>query len=98
MAKVIGRKKVYKNQYKADCPYCGAIIIFDEDEVRDAMQYNEYAFSTGVCPICQKNVSFNKHRTKINAEGFRECGDFCNHFKNGECTYEGTDWRECPLS
>ena len=99
MAKVIGRKYPIKKHYKATCEKCGAIIVFDEDEVKDDYQYNEYCSTTGICPLCGDKVSFNKNSARITkSERSKLCGDFCNHYKNGECTYYGTDWRECPLS
>lgn len=64
MAKIIGYKKIAKKQYQSTCQYCGAVIVFDEDEVKDDYQYNEYCFSSGTCPNCQKSVSFDKRKSK----------------------------------
>lgn len=66
MAKIIGYKPTAKKQYKAICEKCGAIIVFDEEEVKDNYQYNEYCFSSGTCPNCKASVSFDKHRSKYN--------------------------------
>lgn len=62
MAEVIGHKKINKRQYKATCDNCGAIVVFDDDEIKDNYQYNEYCFSTGKCPECENSISFNKYR------------------------------------
>ena len=92
MAKIIGRKKV-KKQYKAICKHCGAIIVFDEHELCGYSGIQRL----GHCPLCHNLVYFDEDDIYDDG-GPRECGNFCNHFKNGKCTYEGTDWRECPLS
>lgn len=65
MAKVIGHKKNVKKCYKSTCKYCRAVIIFDEDEVREATQYNEYCFSYAACPECGKNVTFDKYKDRF---------------------------------
>lgn len=65
MAKIIGYNPHIKKQYKATCQKCGAIIIFDEDEVKDNYQYNEYCFSFAPCPNCKENVSFDKNKSRI---------------------------------
>lgn len=99
MAKIIGYKKTFKKHYKSTCDSCGAIIVFDENEIKDNYQYNEYCFSSGTCPNCGAKVSFDKHHSKAKDEDIKKaCVDLCNHFKNGKCTYCGTDWRECPIS
>lgn len=63
MAKIIGYKNLKK--YKAICVNCGAIVVFDEDEVKDDYQYNEYCFSVGVCPACNEGITFNKNTAQI---------------------------------
>lgn len=64
MAKIIGYEKNYKKQYKATCKNCGAIVVFDENELRDSYQYNEYCFSSGKCPSCGSSVSLDKKHSK----------------------------------
>lgn len=63
MAEIIGYdKKVFK-RYKGICPQCGAIIIFDENELSDEYQYNEYCYSKGTCPGCgYAGVSLDKNK------------------------------------
>ena len=78
MAKVIGHTDIKENRYKATCSHCGAVIIFEEDEVREDTQYNEYCFSYAPCPECGKNVTFDKRKDKV-----KGCPDSCNHQKNG---------------
>lgn len=68
MAEVIGFEKIYKTRYKVTCGKCGAIILFDEKEVRNEYQYNEYAFSTAECPNCGERLSFDKHKVKTTKE------------------------------
>lgn len=62
MAKVIEFKKLFKKNYKVTCGKCGAIILFEENEIHDNFQYNEYCFSTAVCPNCSDKISFDKHK------------------------------------
>lgn len=62
MAKIIGYDKKILKKYKAICPHCGAIIIFDENEVSTQYQYNEYAYSVGKCPGCENKVSFDREK------------------------------------
>lgn len=97
MAKIIGYKKIFKPQYKVCCNNCGAIIIFDKDEVSDDYQYNEYCYTKGICPECGKSIYFDKNKLIITEETQkRKCGNFCHYYKGNKCTYKGTDWRECP--
>lgn len=93
MAKVIGHKQIVKKRYKATCEHCGAVILFEDEETKEEMQYNEYCFSTGQCPECGNKVHFNKYKARV-----KGCPESCDHQKNGQCTYKGTDWRECPIS
>lgn len=68
MAKVIGFDELIKFKYKATCKNCGAIILFEEEDLKDDFQYNQYCFSRGVCPNCKERVSFNKFEHKYMSE------------------------------
>lgn len=68
MGKIIGFEKLYKTQYKATCKNCGAIILFDENEIKDEYQYNDYCFSSAKCPSCNSTVSFNKNENAYKEE------------------------------
>lgn len=70
MAKIVGYKKVFKKQYQATCQVCGAIIVFDEDELKDEHQYNEYVFSVGECPNCGTRVYFDKRKVQTTSASF----------------------------
>lgn len=77
MATIIGRHYHIKKHYKATCEKCGAIIVFDESEIKDDYQYNEYCFSTGVCPSCHWAVPFDKKSAIItDANRATLCSDF----------------------
>ena len=52
MAKIIGYKKQENIQYQGICDMCGAIIVFDEDELKWSS-----VLSSGICPNCN-NVVF----------------------------------------
>lgn len=64
MATIIGYTNIKK--YKAVCAHCGAIVVFDEDEIKDDYQYNEYCFSVGVCPGCHEKITFDKETSETN--------------------------------
>lgn len=62
MAEIIGYDKKVIRKYKGICPKCGAIIIFEENELSDQFQYNEYCYSKGTCPGCgYQGVSLDKN-------------------------------------
>lgn len=63
MAEIIGYDKRVIKRFRAICPKCGAIIIFDSDEIQDRYQYNDYVYSKGICPGCgYDGVSLDKHK------------------------------------
>lgn len=65
MAEIIGYDKKVFTKYKGICPKCGAIIIFDEKELSDQYQYNDYCYSKGTCPGCgYDGVSLDKTKDK----------------------------------
>lgn len=65
MAEIIGYDKKIIKKYKGVCPKCGAIIIFNENEIHNQYQYNEYAYSTGTCPGCgYDGVTLDKYKDK----------------------------------
>lgn len=92
MAKILGFAKTIKHKYRVGCKHCGALILFDEQEITHD-NYCDEPFSNAICPNCKEIISFNRSKAEV-----KECGDFCNHYKQNRCTYYGTDWRECPLS
>lgn len=68
MAKILGHKEIKKKQYYDTCEKCGAIVVFDESEIKDEYQYNEYCFSHGTCPECGEKVYFNKYHSRYKGE------------------------------
>lgn len=70
MAQIIGYNKVLSKKYKGHCPKCGAIIVFDEDELHDKYQENypnfqhkDHHYSEGTCPGCGfSDVRVNKNK------------------------------------
>lgn len=103
MAEIIGYdKKVFK-KYKGVCPHCGAIIIFEEKELSDQYQYNEYAFSKGTCPGCgYTGVSLDKNKDQYNfTEDFYGWPNITNCPKNckkcqARCLYRKEQFQDEP--
>ena len=63
MAEIIGYDKKVIKKYKGICPKCGAIIIFESDEIHHEYQYNDYVYSKGKCPGCgYDGVSLDKNK------------------------------------
>lgn len=62
MAKVIGHNKLW---YKAICAQCKAIILFEDNELKnhtriDNLNEQVYDHSTCICPECGNELSFSK--------------------------------------
>lgn len=69
MAKIIGYDKKVIKKYKGICPKCGAIILFEQKELSDQYQYNEYCYSKGTCPGCGYNgVSLDKNKDTFESD------------------------------
>lgn len=61
MARIIGYNiNTSQMFYKAVCPHCGAIVLFEERDLIDDVWMNEYNGTFGHCPGCGKKITVKK--------------------------------------
>lgn len=100
MARIIGY--VNKKKYKTICSKCGAIVVFEEDELtRNGSDGNFYSIGRGRCPGCESEVVVDLLYDvyEESKEPFQEwpkisnCIGDCEHC-SGRCLYRRNPFQE----
>ena len=103
MAKIIGYDKSVLTRYMKTCKKCGAIIVFEKDDVVEA-EYNEQGVKCrkvyGTCPNCSSIVDIDLENDKYieqNPENqFSIWPDFSNCIKDCKYCFAKCLWRKEP--
>lgn len=98
MGRIIGYAD--KNKYKHVCSKCGAIVVFEEDELVFRNGFDGNFYGIGRCPNCESGVNIDLQNDVYDESGgslqewpkISNCIRDCKHCP-GKCLYRREEYK-----